>query len=75
MVLKVCSWATQLKEGKVRSRAEIARKEGITRARVSQLWPLSGITREQADDALRSSNGREVSLRRLIRIARNPNVK
>jgi hypothetical protein len=37
VVLKVPSWAGQLSEGKVGSRAEIARREGITRARISQL--------------------------------------
>jgi alkylated DNA nucleotide flippase Atl1 len=75
VVLKVHSWAKQLKEGRVHSFAEIARMEGITRALVSQLWPLSGITKEQAADALGASKGKEISLRRLIRIARNPGVK
>jgi hypothetical protein len=75
VVLKVRSWAAQLQEGRVRSCAEIARREGITRARVSQLWPLSEITREQADEVLTMIKGREVSLRRLIRIARNRLVK
>ena len=75
VVLKVRSWAAQLQEGRVRSCAEIARREGITRARVSQLWPLSEITREQANEALTVSKGGEVSLRRLIRIARNSDVK
>jgi hypothetical protein len=75
VVLKVHSWAAQLKEGRVRSCEEIARREGITRARVSQLWPLSEITSEQSDKALTGSNGREISLRRLIQIARNPDEK
>jgi len=75
VVLKVRLWAKQLEEGRVRSCAEIARREGITRARVSQLWPLSVITYEQADEALTASKGRGISLRRLIRIARNPEVK
>jgi hypothetical protein len=74
VVLKVHSWAAQLKEGWVRSFAEISRNEGITRARVSQLWPLGKITREQMDNALKASMGGEVSLRGLIRIARNPDV-
>src|ERR1017187_4900772 len=51
IVLKVQTWAAQIQEGRVRSCAEIARREGITRARVSQLWPLSEITRQQADEA------------------------
>jgi hypothetical protein len=52
VILKVRSWAAQLQEGKIRSCAEIARMEGITRARVSQLWPLCKITAEQAEQAL-----------------------
>jgi len=75
VVLKVHSWLAQLREGSVRSCAEIARREGITPARVSQLWPLSEITRGQAEKAMAESNGRELSLRRLIRVARNPDVK
>jgi hypothetical protein len=75
VVLKVRSWATRLKEGKVRSCAEIARREGITPARVSQLWPLGKITTEQVDDALKASSGRDVSLRKLILVVRNPEVK
>jgi hypothetical protein len=74
VVLKVHSWAAFLKEGRVRSRTEIAKREGITRARVSQLWPLSRITKK-ADEALTEGKGKEVSLRKLIRIARNPDVK
>jgi hypothetical protein len=75
VVLKVHSWAALLKEGRVRSYAEIAKGEGITPARVSQLWPLSRITKEKADEALTESKGKEISLRKLIRIARNPDVK
>src|SRR5271156_2775223 len=60
VVLKVRSWAVQLREGRVRSCAEIARREGITRARLSQLWPLSQITSEQADDALTERGGRDI---------------
>jgi len=75
VVLKVRSWALELKEGRVRSCAEIARREGITRARVSQLWSLSEITSEQSDKALTGSKGREISLRRFIQIARNPDEK
>src|SRR5271170_5262259 len=59
VVLKVHSWASQLGEGRIRSRAEIARREGITQARVSQLWPLGKITREQMDNALKASMGGE----------------
>jgi hypothetical protein len=75
VVLKVHSWAALLEEGRVRPCAEIAKREGITRARVSQLWPLSGITKEKADEALTESKRKEISLRKLIRIARNPEVK
>jgi hypothetical protein len=75
VVLKVHSWAALFKEGRVRSYAEIARREGITRARVSQLWPLSRIAKKKADEALTDSKGKEISLRKLIRIARNPDVK
>jgi hypothetical protein len=72
---RVHSWAKQLKEGRVRSCTEIAKREGITPARVSQLWPLSEITRQEADEALAAGEGREISLRRLIRIARIKNLK
>lgn len=75
VVLKVRSWVAQLGECKVHSCAEIARREGITPARVSQLWPLGKITREQMDDALTSSKGGEASLRGLIRIARSRDMK
>jgi hypothetical protein len=61
-----------LREGSVRSFAEIDIREGITRARVSQLWSLREITREQADEALTETMGKRLSLRRLIKIARNP---
>jgi hypothetical protein len=75
VVLKVRSWATQLKAGKVHSCAEIARREGITRARVSQIWPLLTITRERAESYLRKRKGRYVSLRILIKFARSSGVK
>ena len=75
VVLKIRAWAAQLQEGRVHSCAEIARREGITRARVSQLWPLSEITKEQVGEALSASKGREISLRRLIRIARISDLK
>lgn len=74
MVLKAQTWVRQLREGRVASCSEIARREGITRARVSQLWPLGKITRELMDDALKAGRGKEVSLRRLIQLARNPEV-
>jgi hypothetical protein len=74
-VLKVQIWVRQLRERKVASCAEIAWKEGITRARVSQLWQLGKITRELMDNALKASRGKEVSLRRLIQLARNPEVE
>src|SRR5579859_7035966 len=75
VVLKVLLWAAELREGRVRSCAEIAKREGITRARVSHLWPLSQSTREPADEAQLGGMGREISLRKLIRIARNPDAK
>jgi len=75
MVLKVHCWAKQLKEGTVQSRAEVARREGITPTRVSQLWPLRSITGEQVKEALRDSVRRDVSLRTLIRFARSNEVK
>jgi len=49
--------------------------EGITRARVAQLWPLSSISMERAQLALCESANRKVSLRVLIRFARNTGVK
>jgi hypothetical protein len=75
VVLMVHSWAMLLKEGRVRSYVEIAKREGITRARVSQLWPPSKITKKKAEEASTESKGQEISLRKLIRIARNPDVK
>jgi hypothetical protein len=75
VVLTVHSWAEMLKEGRVRSCAEIARREGITRVRVSQLWPLSTIAREQLQQAPCESVKRSVSLRALIRFAQNISVK
>lgn len=55
MILNVRSWAAQLRDGRLRSFAEMARREGITRACVSQLWPISEITREEVDDVMRVS--------------------
>jgi hypothetical protein len=75
VVLKVRSWAAQRRDGRVHLCSEVARREGITRARVSQLWSLGKITREQVDNALTMSRGRGISLRRLIRIARNSDMK
>jgi hypothetical protein len=74
-VLTVGSWAAQLREGRVRSCAEIAGRGGITRVRAFQLWPLCKITREQADEARRASKASEISLRTLIRVARNPGLR
>jgi hypothetical protein len=75
VVLRVHSWAKQLREGRVESCTEVAKMEGITRARVSQLMPLCRITREQAEPALRERPGRAVSLRTLINFARKAGVK
>jgi hypothetical protein len=75
VVLKVHSWAKQLREGEVKTCAEVARREGITRARVSQLWPLWRITREQAEPAMRKRPGGAVSLRNLIKFARKAGEK
>ena len=75
VVLKVKSWARQLKEGRVRSCAEITRKEGITPARVSQLWRLSEITKDQVERDISACKRKEISLRGLIRIIRNPKAK
>jgi ribosomal protein L25 (general stress protein Ctc) len=75
VVLRVRSWTSQLREGRVHSCSEIAKNEGITRARVSQLWPLSEITQKQVDEALIANKGRGLSIRRLISIARIPNAR
>jgi len=75
VVLRVHSWAKQLRESRVESRTEVAKMEGITRARVSQLMPLCRITREQAEPALRERPGRAVSLRTLIKFARKAGEK
>jgi len=73
--LRVHFWAKQLREGRVQTRSEVARREGITRARVSQLWPLCRITRERAEQALMASMRREISLRSLIKFAQSVDVK
>jgi hypothetical protein len=75
VVLKVRSWTAQLREGRVYSCAAIARREGITPAPVSQRRSRYEITREKADEDLSASEGRDVSIRRLIRIFRNPGIK
>ena len=75
VVIRVHSWAKQLREGRVQSCSEVAKIEGITRARVSQLWPLSRVSKEQAEQSLRERSRREISLRALIRFARNTGVK
>ena len=75
VVLKIRSWAEKLKEGRVRSCAEIARMEDITRARVSQLWPLGMITMEQVQQSLSESTRRAISLGTVIRFARNTGVE
>ena len=75
VVLKVRFWAAQLRDGKVRSCAEIARKEGITSARVSQLWPLSRMTAKRMDDVLEASKDGRISLRQLLRIVRESETK
>jgi hypothetical protein len=71
VVLKVRSWAAQLREGRVHSCAEIARREGITRARVSQLWPLSRLTGKRMDNFLKASKDGRISLRQLLSIVRD----
>jgi hypothetical protein len=75
VVLKVRFWAAQLRDGRVRSCAEIARKEGITSARVSQLWPLSRMTAKRIDDVLEASKDGRISLRQLLRIVRESETK
>ena len=75
VVLRVQFWAKQLSEGRVQTRPEVAKMEGITRARVSQLWPLSRIAKEEAEQSLRERSRRQISLRALIRFARNTGVK
>ena len=70
VVLKLRLWAAQLREGKVRSCAEIAIREGLTPARVSLVWPLARVTRKRMDDVLKASQNGRISLRRLLRIVR-----
>jgi len=75
VVVRVQSWAKQMSEGTVLTRSEVAKMEGITPARVSQLWPLSRIDKQQAEQFLRESSRRDISLRALIGFARNTEVK
>jgi len=74
VVLRVHSWAKELRKGRVENRSEVAKMEGITRARVSQLWPLSRIDIDKAEQTLWRGSKREISLRALIRFARNTDV-
>jgi hypothetical protein len=49
-------------------------QEGITRARVSQLWPLSRLTGKRMDNFLKASKDGRISLRQLLRIVRDTEV-
>lgn len=71
VVWRVRSWAEELKTGEIRSRAEIARREYITAARVSQLWPLAALNNEQVEHVQNSNRPGTTSIRTLIQIARN----
>ena len=74
---KVQAWKADLDQGRVRSLAAIARREGITTARASQLMALTRLTPGAADflsDILpRFRGARETfSLRRLLQLASLP---
>jgi len=75
VVLRVHSWAKQLRESRVQSHSEVSKMEGITRECVLQLWPLSRISKEQAENFLREGSRRTISLRAPIRFAQNTDVK
>jgi hypothetical protein len=74
-VRRVRRWVARLKTGEVQSCAEIARRERITPARVSQLWPLVRMTDQQVEHALSASSLRKVSVRKLLQLAKNQNVR
>jgi hypothetical protein len=69
-VLKAFAWADELAGNPKVKRADIARREGISRARVTQLLQFVARGRKFWED-LRAS-GNHFSLRELLGIARGP---
>ena len=77
---KVHAWKADLEQGRVRSLAALARREGITTARASQLMGLTRLTPEVSmflGDVLPRFRGAKetFSLRRLLLIAALPDEK
>ena len=74
LLLDAHEWRRQLDTGEVRTRAEIARREGITRARVTQIMSLLRLAPETQDHilSLPESTQRpaltERSIRKIVRI-------
>jgi hypothetical protein len=67
-VIKALSWADELRQNSNLKRADIARREGISRARVTQLLQLAGRGSEFWND-LRTS-GKLLSLRQMLVMAK-----
>lgn len=65
---KVKNWKAELTSGKIKSLGEIARREGISTARVSQLLPLGSLNTEQVQTEIKRKRG--ISVRGLIAFAR-----
>jgi hypothetical protein len=71
VVAKARSWIAKRGKGVFKTNAEIARIEGITRARVSQLLPVGRLTDQQIQFLRGAADGAKVSIRALIRAAKN----
>ena len=68
VVERVLGWARELKENPSLRQADIARREGVSRARVSQLMKLARIPSGRLK-GLRDSECGKLSVRELLKIA------
>jgi hypothetical protein len=75
LVPRVRSWIAKRGKGVFKSNKEIARSEGITPARVSQLLPIGKMTDEQVHLLKALSDLEKLSIRKLIQIAKNPRAE
>lgn len=76
LLAKLEDWQTQLKSGSIKSCSQIAKREGMTRARVSQLFSLVRLTEEARASVRRlaknSKTDERFSIRRLITVSKLP---
>ena len=68
-ITRAKQWADQLQSGEALTLRDIARKEGLSVARISQLLPLARLKPAQIKQV---QSGRRPSLRKLIQCARLP---